>query len=107
VAALHVEYAERKLKHGIIFIFSPFYEYANLDYVRVHVIYRVNQAEYGVPIPVAAFQEYVNLYSTRRVAALTLPASRQTGPSNLPRRFHRVSPGGDFCAGLPRPLGQQ
>ena len=41
---LHVEYAERIRKHGILFIFSLFV-YINLEYVRVPVIYRVNQAE--------------------------------------------------------------
>jgi len=36
-AALHVEYVERRIKYGILFIFSPFYEYSNLEYVHVPV----------------------------------------------------------------------
>jgi len=48
----------------MIFIFSLFYEYRNLEYVHIHVIYRVNQAEYIIRFRVAAFQEYVNTYST-------------------------------------------
>ena len=34
---LQVEYAERRIKYGNLFIFSPFYEYSNLEYVRVPV----------------------------------------------------------------------
>ena len=67
VTTLHVEYAERRRKYGIIFIFSPLYEYSNLDYVRVPVIHRVHQAESVIHMRVAASQEYVNVYSTRRV----------------------------------------
>jgi len=37
---LHVEYAERGNEYGILFIFSLFYEYIHLQYVRIHVIYR-------------------------------------------------------------------
>jgi len=55
------------VKYGILFIFSLFYEYSNLEYVHIHVIYRVHQAEYGIHILVAASQEYVNTYSTRRL----------------------------------------
>ena len=54
-------------KYGILFIFSLFYEYSNLEYVHIHVIRRVNQAEYVIRVLVAASQEYVNTYSTRRV----------------------------------------
>ena len=50
------------------FLFNLFYEYINLAYVRVPVIYRVHQAEYVIHILVAASQEYANTYSTRRVA---------------------------------------
>jgi len=32
---LHVEYAERKIKYSILFMFSPFSEYSNLEYVHV------------------------------------------------------------------------
>jgi len=64
---LHVEYAERRRKYGLLFIFSLFCEYTNREYVRVPVIYRNNQAEYGIHIHVAASQEYVNTYSTRRI----------------------------------------
>ena len=68
---LHVEYAERRRKYGILFIVSLFCEYVNLEYVRVPVIYRVKQAEYVIHIRVAASQEYVNTYSTRSAAAVT------------------------------------
>ena len=64
---LYVEYVERRTRYGILFIFSLFCEYINLEYVRIHVIYRVHQAEYAILIPMAAPQEYVNTYSTRRV----------------------------------------
>jgi len=36
-AVLYVECAERRLKYGILFIYSRFYEYSNLEYVRVPV----------------------------------------------------------------------
>jgi len=39
---------------------NPLYEYSNLEYVHIHVIYRVHQAEYGIHVLVAASQEYVN-----------------------------------------------
>ena len=64
---LHVEYVKRRTKYGILFIFSPFCEYMNLEYVRIDGICRVNQAEYAICIPMAAPQEYVNTYSTRRL----------------------------------------
>jgi len=63
----HVEYAERGIINGILFIFSPFHKYSNLGYVPVYVIYRVNQADYGMRILVAACHEKVNTCSTRRV----------------------------------------
>jgi len=66
VWSLHVEYVERSTKYGILFIFSLFGEYMNLEYVRIHVICRVNPAECAIPIPMAAPQEYVNTYSTPR-----------------------------------------
>ena len=31
-AALHVEYAKQRIKYGILFIFSPLYEYSKLEY---------------------------------------------------------------------------
>jgi len=37
VFGLHVEYAERRLKYGILFTFNPFYEYSNLEYEDVPV----------------------------------------------------------------------
>jgi len=64
---LHVEYAGGRKKYGILCIFSLDYEYSNLEYEQLHVIYRVIQAEYVIRILVAASQEYVNTYSTRRV----------------------------------------
>jgi len=67
VGSLHVEYLEQRTKCGILFIFSLFSEYNNLEYVPVPVMYRVNQAEYAIHILVAASQEYVTTYSTRRV----------------------------------------
>ena len=66
VAHLHVEYAERAKKYGILFKFSLFCEYVDLEYVRIHVMYRVNQAEYAIRIRVVFPQESVNIYSTRR-----------------------------------------
>jgi len=67
-AGLHVEYAYRGNKYGILFIFSLFCEYINLEYLRFPVIYKVNQAEYVIHIRVAASQEYVDTYSTCRAA---------------------------------------
>jgi len=58
------EYAERGTEYGILFIFSLFYEYIHLKYVRIHVIYRVNQAEFVIHKQAVAPQEYVNIYST-------------------------------------------
>jgi len=43
-------------------MFSLFYEYVNLEYLCIHVIYRGSQAEYVIRIPLAASQEYVNTY---------------------------------------------
>ena len=34
---LHVEYAEQRIKYGILFIFRPFYEYSNHEYEHVPV----------------------------------------------------------------------
>jgi len=45
---LHVEYAERSIEYGIIFLSSPVYEYTNLDYERIPVYYRVHRAEYVI-----------------------------------------------------------
>ena len=53
-------------KYGILFRFSVFYEYSNLEYEHIYVIYKVHQAEYVIHILVVAPQEYVNIYSTRR-----------------------------------------
>jgi len=71
VTGLHVEYAERRIKCGILFICSLCYAYINLECVRIHVVYSVNQAEYAMHILVAASQEYVNTYSIRRVTEST------------------------------------
>jgi len=49
-------------------MFSLLYEYSNLEYVRIYVIYRGTQAEYVIRIRMAASQEYVNTYSTRRLS---------------------------------------
>jgi len=59
---LHVEYAGERMKYDILFIFSLFCEYINLEYVLVPVIYRFHQAKYVFHIRVAASQEYVNTY---------------------------------------------
>jgi len=67
VFPLHVEYAERGIEYGILFIFSLFCEYIHLEYM---VIYRVDQAEYLTHMLAVAPQEYVNSYSTRRVLPL-------------------------------------
>ena len=69
---LYVEYAEQRIKSGILFIFSLFHEYNNLEYVHIHVIYRVDQAEHVIRIRVATSQEYVNTYSTRSAPVLGL-----------------------------------
>jgi len=53
MVGLHVEYAERRRKHDIIFKFSLFCEYIHLEYERVPVIYSVTQAEYLTHIVVA------------------------------------------------------
>ena len=44
---LHVEYAGGKntLRYSIHGLVGLFYEYSNLDFVRIHVIARINQAE--------------------------------------------------------------
>jgi len=78
VRSLHVEYAERRIKYGILFIFSPFCEYGVLEYVHVPVEYRGHHMEYVVRIRVAAPQEYVNTYSPRRVRFIYgLPSSHK------------------------------
>jgi len=66
-------------------MFSPFYEYNNLEYVHIHVIYRVRQAKYGIPIHVAASQEYVNTYSTRRVRSRIQHEYWEMGNHRAPR----------------------
>ena len=43
-----------RIKYSLLFIFSLFYEYSNLEYVHIHVIYRVKQAEYVIHILLAA-----------------------------------------------------
>jgi len=63
---LYVEYAGGRTKYGILFIFSLFSEYSNIEYVHIHVIYRVYQVEYIICIPVTASQEHANTVSTRR-----------------------------------------
>jgi len=68
--SLHVEYAERSITYGLLFIFSLIYEYNNLEYEHVPVEYRVHRAEYGIHILVVAPQEYVNIDSTRRTGRL-------------------------------------
>jgi len=59
VAVLDVEYAERRKKCHILFTFSLFYKYRNLESVRICVVYRVTQAEYVIGIRVAVLQECV------------------------------------------------
>jgi len=59
-----VEYAERRINYGILFLFRPFYECSIPEYEHVPVLNRVHQAEYIIHIRVAASQKYVNTYST-------------------------------------------
>jgi len=80
VGVLHVEYAERGTEYGILFTFNLFCEYANLEYVRIRVIYRVNQAEYGIHILVVAQQKYVNTCSTPRLTSLAHPLPTLASP---------------------------
>ena len=47
---------------------SLLYEYSNLEYIRIYVIYRVTEAAYVICIRMTAPREYVNTYSTRRVS---------------------------------------
>jgi len=61
-----------RIKYDILFIFSLFYEYSNLECVHIYIIYRVNQGGYVIRILVAASQKYVNTYSTRRVCIFYL-----------------------------------
>jgi len=87
---LHVEYAEGRITYGILFIYRLFYEYSNLEYVHIYVIYRVSQAKYVLRIRVAASQEYVNTYSTRRTIGRALAfwcvvRSRRRGATSLVR----------------------
>jgi len=84
-----------RMKYGILFIFSLFYEYSNLAYVHIHVIYRVNQAEYGIHIRVAASQEYVNIYSTRRLERL-----RSEAPTVDIQRAHKHTLVVCVCVGV-------
>jgi len=65
VTILIVEYAERRRKHGILFIFSLL--------CTGSVMYRNSQAEYIIYFRVAASQEYVNTYSTRRMTMIYGP----------------------------------
>ena len=69
MCSLHVEYAERRGKYDILFIFSLFCENINLEYVAVPVINRDDQTEYVIHILVATSQEHVNTYSTRRMCS--------------------------------------
>jgi len=69
-AILNVEYAKRRIKCDILFIFSLFHEYIPLEYVRVRVIYRVYQAEYGIRFLAAVSQQNVKTDSTPRPAIL-------------------------------------
>ena len=95
VVVLHVEYAERSIQYGILFRLSLFYEYINLEYVRIHDIYRVNQAEYVIRIRVAASQEEVNTYSTRRVVVRCGSSAGEVVPWVV-----SASPGGWAYLGL-------
>jgi len=63
LSSLHVEYAERRKRFRILFMFILFHEYSNIGYGSIYVICRVTQAEYVVRILMSASQEYVNTYS--------------------------------------------
>jgi len=108
-ASLHVEYAEQRIRDGILFICSSFYEYSHLGYEHVPVQYRVHQAEDVIRILLAASHEYVNTYSTRRATSLYASCEsvyRYTDtPSNPPRVFQRCLPNGNFRSGLPLGFG--
>ena len=54
---------------------SLFYEYSNLESVRIYGMYRVTQAEYVICIRMATSQEYVNTYSTLRVRSQIYPSN--------------------------------
>ena len=86
---LHVEYAGGRMAYGILFIFSLFCEYSNLEYVHIHATYRVNQAKSAIRILVAASQEYVNTYSTRRLFTRSVhTCSQPGGGATHQRRLH-------------------
>ena len=79
---LHVEYAERRQKDRILLMLILFYEYINLEYVRIYVINRITEAEYVIHMFMAASQEYVKTYSIRRqptARALTFPRDATGG----------------------------
>ena len=65
--SLHAEYSGGGVQYGVLFIFSPFYEYSSLEYEHIHIIYKVNQAEYVIRISVAASQKYVNMCLRREL----------------------------------------
>jgi len=80
----------------ILFRFSLFCDYMNLEYVRMHAIDRAHQADYANRVPVAARQEYVTRYSH---------AGLPFEPSNLPKGFQRFGSLRYFCAGVRIDLG--
>jgi len=91
VLSLHVEYAERGNEYGLLFIFSPFYEYTNLEYEHVPLEYRVHQAEYGIHVCVTASQEYVNTYSTRRVLSCDFSVQGELTSTGDPWPLHDIA----------------
>jgi len=104
-ATLHVEYAERGRKYGVLFIFNLFCEYIDLEYVRVPVVYRVNQVEYGIHIRVVASQEYVNTYSTRKTATYMAGLSAPLAGAALAGDWRRLLHGRRPCG--PGPAGRR
>ena len=44
MSCLHVKYVEQRTNYGVLFIWSVFGEYMNLEYVRIRVVCRIQQA---------------------------------------------------------------
>jgi len=59
---IRVEYAERRKEYGILFLFSLFYEYIDLECVRIHVILQgsIGRIQYSYSCGCASgIREYV------------------------------------------------
>jgi len=80
-----VRLPENKIRYSVHI--EPAYEYRNLEYVQICVIYTVKLVEFGIRILVAASQKYVNSYSTRRLVTCRVPLLMYM--VWRPRRFRR------------------